>query len=149
MSLNIVLRKDVESISENNIIKDVEIGFLKCKFKGTELERKALNVIEHGEYLDEYSFIDRFGYKLYSKFISTGCKAAICVDNLPDKYIDTRECGDNAIAFIVSNFNKGNIIIGEQATPILCKESEKIDVIIDGINFTSIKELNEYLDDKI
>ena len=142
MSLKIYMQKDVPSNTE--VIKDVELGFLKFRLLESEQNKRAISDIEGGIYLDEESFIDRFGYKLYKRFLSTGCKAALCVINLQDNFINTIECGVNALSFIVDNCTDGTIIISNE--PLSLPDNNVIiDVEFGGKKFSSVKELNDYL----
>lgn len=141
MSLRIYFA-DETLIDSENILRDVEIGFLSLKIEGSDLERKALKEIEEASYCDTYSFIDRFGYKLYNKFLSTGCKAILCLINYKDKIINAIECGDNVISFMVENCN-GSIIVTRDMLPIITESV--IDVIVDSYRFMSVDRLNHYL----
>ena len=65
--------------------------------------------IEKGTYNDEYSFIDRFGYKLYNTELRMGCRAVLCVMNCPDVIIDLIECvmNDSYVVKIKINLENG------------------------------------------
>ena len=58
------------------------------KIPDTAEIREILKDIDHAYYSDEYSFIDRFGFKLRAEELSTGSKAAILVANHPELWID-------------------------------------------------------------
>jgi hypothetical protein len=134
---------------KNRATTDIEAQFSEIQLVDTVLNRTILREIEQAEYCDEYSFIDRFGYKLRKDNLSTGCKAALIVANRPDIKIDTQECGYNAIGVIVTRCKKGNIILMDTGLTIpydTDDESQRdIDVELDGYRFTDIDRLNEYL----
>lgn len=134
-------------IDENNIEDktDIEELFKVIQLKGTKLERKVIELIEHGTYNDSESFIDRFGYKLYNSELSTGCKAALCVINRPDTKINLIECGTNAIDIILSICNEGIVVIQDRGITIQDFSENSIDVQLDKFKFTTIDRLNYYI----
>lgn len=146
MSLTIYIKGENDSDIKLPIARDVELQFLKTRLKKDEYTVKALKEIEQAAYNDEHSFIDRFGFKLYSKNMSTGCKAALCVHEFPDMVIDTIECGLNAINFIIANCTTGAILISSEST--LFYVDTPIDVIIDSRRFTDCDNLSEYLEER-
>ncbi len=86
------------------------------RFKGEVVERTPLiealmREIEGASYNDPISFIDRFGYKLTTRELSTGCKAAILVATYPDEVFDLLECGNNARDSILRHCKDGNVIV--------------------------------------
>ena len=136
---------------DNDIIVDVHKAFMQTKLTGTKEEREIIRVIEEGEYLDSMSFKDRFGFKLPIEDLSSGSKAALCTLNFPDKEIDTRECGLNALGAIISICNKGSVIIRDVGIKLPdpyweCKH--KIDVECCGLIFTDFDELNTFYHDE-
>lgn len=142
MSLKIIRRQELSP--DLKVIEDVELGFLKFRLLDSELNRRAIATIEDGSYLDEESFVDRFGYKLYKRFLSTGCKAALCVINLSEYVINTIECGVNALSFIIDNCTEGTIIISDESVS-LPDNGSTINVEFGNRKFTTVRELNEYL----
>lgn len=136
--------KDECNYDKNNTVTNVEQLFEHLKVKGTDIDKKLINLIEKGKYLNEYSFIDRFGYKLHYEDMSTGCKAALCVANYPNKIIDLLECGCNARDIIISICKNGNIIIRDNSIAIK-DYSNSIDVKVDNYKIKSVKRLNKYI----
>lgn len=129
---------------------DVEKLFSQTRLVDTELNRKLIRVIEQGTYNDEWSFIDRFGFKLYTKDMSTGCKAALCVANNPDKIVDLIECGNNARDAIIKLCTNGNILYHENGMTIEnINKPDTIDVRLDGYQFTTVERLNRYIHDEM
>lgn len=145
MSLTIYVREDNSDI-QLPIAHDVELQFLKTRLYKNDYIVKALKEIEQATYNDEHSFIDRFGFKLYSKDMSTGCKGAICVYAFPDIVIDVVECGINALNFIISNCTNGAILISREAMGFY-KEGP-VDVLLDGKWFTDCDDLVDYISER-
>lgn len=145
--LNLFL-KDTNIKSDKEIVVDVEKEFSKLKIKGTALEQLIIEKIEKGKYNNETSYIDRFGYKLHYNDMSTGCKAALCVANMPNKVIDLAECGYNARDLIIVLCTDGNIIIEDNGLTISTQYGNNIDVKLDNYRFTSITRLNKYICDE-
>lgn len=135
----------VDTVSSNKLVRNVEEQFAKIKLTGSEIEKTLISQIEHGTYYDEYSFIDRFGFKLYNAELSTGCKAALCVVNCKDMVIDLIECGLNARDIIICACKEGNVLIQENGVAIMDYFKTSIDVKVDKYRITSIDRLNKYL----
>ncbi len=146
MSLTIYVRGEDDSNIQLPIAHDVEMQFHKTRLYKNEYNIKALKEIEKATYNDEFSFIDRFGFKLYTKNMSTGCKAAVCVHEFPSMVIDTIECGLNALNFIIANCTNGVILVSPEST--LFSVDTPIDVIIDNKKFIDCISLNEYLSER-
>lgn len=149
MSLKVFVREDgYENIP---IVEDIESFFLvHCRLTGSEEERNILNNIEEADYIDKNSFKDRFGYKLPISCLSTGTKTALCILNYPDKVMDTKECGRNAIDAIFSFCKNGKILIDHPMVDIVdYSEDVPKEIDVDGYRFKSISRLNKYfLDEK-
>ena len=80
---------------------DVNSSFRSCSFSSTDFCNRVISGIDGGTYLDDMSFIDRFGYRLYSKFLSTTSKALICLDEFPEKVANFCEAGNDVGSFIL------------------------------------------------
>lgn len=146
MSLTIYVRGEDDSSIQLPIVHDVERQFHKTRLYKNEYNIKALKEIEKATYNDEFSFIDRFGFKLYTNNMSTGCKAAVCVHEFPNIAIDTIECGLNALNFIIANCANGVILVSPES--MLFSIDTPIDVIIDNRKFIDCVSLNEYLSER-
>lgn len=136
---------------DDDFIVDVHRAFMSVRLTGTKEEREIIRVIEKGEYLDSMSFKDRFGFKLPIEALSSGSRAALCVLNFPDKVIDTRECGLNALGAIMNICNKGSIVVRDAQIkfPNPYFDCEHIiDVECCGIHFTDFYELNTFYHDE-
>lgn len=143
--LHIYLDK-IPSSLQYNLVNDVEKQFAGIRLACTDKEKKVVKEIEKGILLDSYSYIDRFGYKLYTSELSTGCKAALCVLNFPDKIINLAECGLNARDCIVSFCDLGAVLIDSNTITFSGQYTdEKISVAVDEYVFISIDSLNKYI----
>ena len=49
---------------------DVERVFAGVSLTGSESEKQVIEFIEEGKYLDNLSFIDRFGYRLHASSLA-------------------------------------------------------------------------------
>lgn len=144
MSLNIYVHNS-DFTDNSNFVKDVELAFKSIKIQRSSFNVDAIRTIDKGVYNDSTSFIDRFGFKLYLDDLSTGCKAAICANSLPDAVVNTIECGINALSFIVTNCKSGNILVSNESLIFTGESSAIIDVVFNGVKFNSLGDLNNYL----
>lgn len=76
------------------------------KYTAMELDERAgdiINKIDHSEWIDQYTIRSRFdGTILNIDKLSTGCKTVLNILYYPEKIVDIRECGDNALDVIYS-----------------------------------------------
>lgn len=144
-----MLRLFLDEIPNNiEVIRDVERGFASLRLKCTDEEKHLVELIDKGTLIDNTSFIDRYGYKLYLSELSTGCKAALCVLNT-DSIVDLVECGLNARDIIVSLCSKGSVLYNNNSATISNSYiDEGIKVRVGDFVFYSIDRLNEYLYDE-
>lgn len=63
------------------LIRDPEAYFSCLELRCDDIDRDLVRVIEEGTLLDGSRFLDRFGVTLYTQQLSTGCKAALMVNN--------------------------------------------------------------------
>jgi hypothetical protein len=140
-----IYRNGIDKIDEDKLVHDVELEFDKIGIVDSLEVRQHLEDIEHAKYNDINSFIDRFGFKLYSEYLSTGCKAAILVSSLPDKIIDTIECGPNAIVSIVMNCRKGSILVKGLDLYSGFGDNPNAEIYCDGKTFHGMIEFNRYI----
>ena len=138
---------------KESIFTDIEEEFERIKFENTELNSIFLNEIEQGKYRDSLHFIDRFGDKLSTSNMSTGCKAAIVVASNPDREIDLTCVGLNARDSIIRNIRNGKIAILFPGATVDYDEDKQgfneIDVVMDGYRFNSLERLNLYIQEEI
>ena len=143
--LNIKISDNIGQEENTNI----ETEFMKVNLMDSVINRKIIELIEKGTYNDNVSFIDRYGFKLYTSELSTGCKAALCVANNPNEVYNIKECGYNAQDVIITILKEGNIIIPARDMKIKdYSEDGKIEVQLDGYKFTSVKRLNKYISEE-
>ena len=142
--------KGVDDIPPDlEVITDVEREYsLFGKLKNYPYVRKILKNIEEAEYCDECSFIDRFGYKLRDKYLSTGCKAALLALYYPGKVIDLRECGRDARDAILTYVKNGNVMIHPESLNLDIGSADDDEVVCvkykDKV-FYDLHKLNEYI----
>ena len=97
------------------------------------------------ELRDGSRFLDRFGVTLYTQQLSTGCKAALMVNN-SDKVIDLRECGVNAISAILSLCKSGRVAMTAPATDLEdFTNGSRVTVNVMGRVFHSMREVDAFL----
>lgn len=146
--LNIILEDYIDT-KQVQIIVDVEKEFAKLRLKGTDTDKILIKVIENGRYIDDISYIDRFGFKLHIDDLSTGCKAALCVANLPNKVINLLECGNNARDAIIRYCKQGTIVIRDNGATISTINGKETNTMINGKEFNDIDRLNKYINNEM
>lgn len=127
---------------DKRIVWDVELEFANCRLSGGELEATILREIEKARYCDQFSFIDRFGYKLPISDLSTGCKAALLVQG--DGIISLYECGRNARDVILNHCVDGTVILNGDISPVECLVPS-VAVRIEDTICDTVDDINEIL----
>ncbi|MEG2382528.1 MAG: hypothetical protein RSB39_03000 [Oscillospiraceae bacterium] len=125
--------------------KDIERVFSKTHLAGDAIEQSLIQDIERGEYLDEYSFIDCMGLTLDKEYLSTGCKAAICVHRHPDVPLCCIEAGDNALEAIITHCTDGLIYIPNRRLCFVFDASTDINIMYKGQHYSSLDEFENYM----
>lgn len=143
MSLKIIVQEEEQEHKQN-----IDNIFDKLKLQVTDLNKQIVKNIEQGELISNQAFIDRFGYKLFTSELSTGCKAALIIANTPNVILDTIECGENAVDVMINFVDKGTIIIQDRDITFVDYNNNKCDIELDGYKFTSIDRLNYYYFDE-
>lgn len=95
--------------NELYLVTDVEEDFNKVYFDADDINKKLVHEIDGGTLQDRYSALDRFGYKIHTSQLSSGCKAALIINN-STFVVDLLECSNNTIGTIFS-FCDGNVAI--------------------------------------
>lgn len=90
---------------------DAEKAFSMSKLGGGEIDRKLIEKIAQGNYLSPAFFMDRFGAKLSTLYMSAGCKAALAVYHRPDLVINCVEAGVNALNGLIKYCKDGSILV--------------------------------------
>lgn len=135
---------------DSNTVFNVDGEFVKTEIKDINTAELMIKLIDKGTFHGGSTFTDRFGIELPITDLSTGCKAAILVNELRDRKILGFECGENAIGEIVKHYKYGNIIIYEPLSGIFTSTHDKngksvsIDARVDNYRFTSLDRLNYY-----
>ena len=133
--------------ADGEIIRNPEAAFLELRVTRSNLTETLMREIDKAEYVNEVLFIDRFGCTIPISRLSTGCKTAIVVEHNPDKIVDLIECGYNARDSIIRNIKSGKVLFRYDDISIDYPgfNDYAIDVLFDGVHFTSLDDLNLYL----
>ncbi len=132
-----------QNIPENMVIvRDNESGFLDTVLEDTEIVRSILNNVEHAVYCDEASFIDRFGYKLYSEFLSTSTKTLLNVNYQTDKIFYGGEMGTSALRELL-RLEQGNVYFDSDFEDFIQPEEGTKCVSVNGILCRNVLEMEE------
>lgn len=145
-----MLKLYLEDDKPENMIEDVEYGFLTFLLDGSEMEERLISKIEQGHIIkgDGTSFIDRFGYKLRTMHMSTGCKGALCVLH-SNRCVSMLECGKNVQNIVITELRDGAVWIPDYGSGFYSDtDNDDIDVYLDSYRFTSLDRLNYYLNDE-
>lgn len=131
--------------SDVELVRDPEAYFSRLALRCDDIDKNLVRVIEEGTLLDGHRFLDRFGVMLYTQQLSTGCKAALIVNN-SDKVIDLRECGVNAISAILSLCKSGRVAMTAPATDLSdFTNGSRVTVNVMGRVFHSMREVDAFL----
>ena len=130
------------------VTTDIEERFKGEVVEHTPLIEVLMREIEGASYNDPISFIDRFGYKLTTRELSTGCKAAILVATYPDEVFDLLECGNNARDSILRHCKDGNVIVRDNGYDFGIMPDDEIDICLDGCRFRTGGRLYTYMEDQ-
>lgn len=139
-----------DHVDTNSLIQDCEKAFssMGVNLINNEETQKILKNIEEAEYCDRASFIDRFGYRVRSKYLSTGCKAALLALYYSEKIISLRECGRNARDAILTYVKNGNVMIHPESLNLDIgsdDDDEVVEVKYRDKIFNDLYKLNEYI----
>lgn len=133
----------------DKFIYDVESLFSAYKMKYSKVVERAVQQIEHGQFLDLYQFEDRFGIRRSIFDLSLGCKTIFCIESYPNLIINAIECGLNARDFIIANCKDGCVFMIENGITFSYNYGEQTNVILEGNYFKTIHELNKYIRDNV
>lgn len=139
-----ILVRGIDEIPSNTI-NDAEMAFDMVALTGDEVDRKLINFIEKGEYLNQEWFTDRFGGKCSTTHLSTGCKAALAIHHMPDVPINCAEMGDNALSYLIMFCQEGTIIIHNKQYAFITRGSNGISVSYRGCEFTDFDYFADYM----
>lgn len=145
--LNIFITEFLDPPINLNLIEDVEEGFTRIigGIPSSSVNKNLISAIDEGEYLDNFFFIDRFGCKQSISNLSTGCKAALSVNNLKDSVISTIECGVNAVNAILHYCVDGNLLLPFDYKLIDTTNTPAAPIRVGDYQFSSLHRLNIYL----
>lgn len=131
------------------IINDAEAAFTSVDFDVTQEMQTLVQEIEGGTLLDRFSFLDRFGYKLPTALLSTGCKTALLVC-ASDSAVDLKECGWNARDAILSFCREGSVVMDDPDVPVCTAEAgAHVEIACEGRVFHTVEDFSEYLEGRV
>lgn len=90
---------------------DVERAFDMAQIVDCEAVRNVIRDIEHGEYLDNKNFKDRFGHEISIDDLSSGSKACIVLACNKGIILDTKECGRNVLDYMIHMDVDASIVV--------------------------------------
>ena len=138
MSLNVYSTKYPPK--DMDVIKYNDSYFIGEEFiPDTPLVHKVLAEVEHGQYLNEGTLLDRTGMPCRASNLSTGVKTLLNILNHPEICFDTLECGCNMYDFLFQ-LQSGNMY-AKQAFKILTVED--IDVIYANKHYSKAVDFME------
>lgn len=145
MSLHIYFR-GVDELPQLEIKEDIVAWFYYITLDGCDYDKRILESIEQGKYLDSKDFLDRYGRTLPVGFLSSGSKCALLVYHNPVAIINGVEMGRNALRELITHCNRGHVVLPAQNFGMsVSMDDSVIDVICKGKHFTSLHEIAEYL----
>lgn len=121
---------------------DNEVEFLYTALEDTKEVRSILENVEHAKYNDKASFIDRFGYKLYSDCLSTGAKTLLNINYQTDKVFYGGELGWNSLQELLKLKN-GNVFFTDGFEKFIQPEEGSETVTVNGIICNNVLEMEE------
>ena len=129
---------------EFKIIDNPDTAFDFLKFDVDSIDKKLVRVIDEGELIDRFHFVDRFGTTLYTRNLSTGSKTALLVNNVDD-VVDLCECGNNAVNVILSCCNSGKVAMTCPLSPLVdYTDGKPVEISVNGTIFTNIRDLSKH-----
>lgn len=139
-----ILVYGVDLIPDDAII-DAEKAFSMSKLDGGEIDCKLIEKIEQGNYLSPTFFTDRFGAKISTLYMSTGCKAALAVYHRPDLVINCIEAGVNALSELIKYCTDGSILVANLPFAFDTWDVDDIDISYRGCRYTSFSRFADYM----
>lgn len=125
---------------------DPDVMFGQVRLSGDDVERRMIEEIERGQYLDNVSFIDRFGFKVPRQFMSMGCKTAIAVHHFQNRVINCIEAGVNAIGRILLYCPDAHIILPDVAGGFGCSKAASTKVQYGPYVFENAAYFSKYME---
>lgn len=131
--------------SGSSIVFDVEAAFSSLVFPINESNQRIVKLIDGGVLVDRRHFQDRFGTQIYTDCLSTGCKAALIVNN-SESIVSLHECGLNARDATISCCKHGNaVMVDPGITFCSIPGIDEIEVSVYGKVFHTVDDLNDYI----
>ena len=99
-------------------------------------------MFSNAKYLSASSFIDRFGYKLYSEFLSTGAKTLLNINYQTDKVFYGGGLGWNSLQELL-RLKQGNVFFDDGFEKFFQPEEGPETVKVNGIVCNNVLEMEE------
>lgn len=145
MSLQIYF-EGIDALPSHEVERDVETFFKTIRLDGCEYDKAIISEVEHGKFLSNEKFVDRFGVVLRRECLSTGTKIALSLYHAPDSVIWGIEMGRNGLAAVVKHCRVGLLLLEASNYYVECDiDDVPVDVICKGKHYTSLDKFAEYM----
>ena len=134
---------DESFLTEDNFIYDNEAYFKRNSDRDKVVMSNVISAIEHGVYIDDRKFYDRFGVAIYCSCISTGAKTLINIAS-SDKIINGCELGENARDYMFWNID-GSVYLKPSNMDSLDESLDITRIRVNGKPVNSVEELEALL----
>lgn len=127
------------------IILDPENCIYQVDFVGTDFQKKVLEEIEQGLYLNERTFIDKFGQTQHLDQLNYDSKALLVLDTFGDDHVvDMSKCCDHTLALTtLYMYNDRQMLIDNFKRRL--DYYVNVPICVDGRNYDSIEIYNTYI----
>ena len=146
MSLTIYTESSVKE--REDFIWDIRPWFHLEGIPDTQYSRDVLRLIDRAKYFDTVSFIDEWGIRSNSMYISDTSKCMLMLPQV-DGIVNGDECGWNCGSCLVL-CRKGRIYLpGDRLRFLNYLEEDQMDIdfIIDGHHFTYYEDYYDYIEE--
>lgn len=136
-----------QTMPDLELLEDCDAAYAETRLTGCEYDKLILSEIEHGEYIDNDRYRDRFGLNLKRDEMSSSAKVALVVYHNPDKIVNGIEIGLEAFYTLLKYCKSGHIVLPAEPRLINCddEKDDSIDVICQGKQYASMWEFADYM----
>lgn len=136
-----VSSSDMDIIINNNIYFELNTRLTDCSFVRLLLEK-----VEGGGYKDNDNFISKLGYETNISNLSSGSKTLLNIYYNKDICFDLRDCGNNALSFLLKYLDTGTIYWTNNL--FIYGKNFDIDVNYNGVHYTDLYSFQKAYDEK-